>query len=259
MTKSSRRADVIEGGPMHYAPQNEQGVVFLFAHHARKLRMRVDEIRQAFPDCIAYEKTSKGEHRVRIEFEYRSSTFKTHRHPARSCDCIVCWEHDWPDCPKRIRVIELRKYYGLGFKVWMQPADAPQQHHLEFDRMSWAARKSAHVGDLMLMYRCAPEKCIRDIFFLATDLCPGKCDPLWRDGTALFGEFRIVCRLASPVFLEELKAHRILSSAGFIRGRLQGNRDVTQYWPHIYDLIVDRNSKARLPLRKYSPERLDIR
>jgi hypothetical protein len=259
MIRDKRRPEVIEGGPMHYAPQNEQGVVFLFAHLARKLRMRVDEIRQGFPDCIAYEKTSKGERRVRIEFEYRSSAFKTHRHPPRSCDCIVCWEHDWPGCPKRLRVIELRKYFSLGFKVWFQPANAPQQHFLDHDAMNWAARKDAHVGDLMLMYRCAPEKRIREIFVLSTALSLAKCNPAWRDGTCFGGKFRIVCRLGAPVFLQDLKAHRILHTAGFVKGRLQVNRDVTQYWPYIYELIVSRNPKAKPALKKYSPERMDIR
>jgi hypothetical protein len=258
MTKD-RRPEILNNGPLHYAPENEQGVVFLFAHLAHRLRMRIDQIKQGFPDCIAYEKTSKGEQRVRIEFEYRSAMFKAHRHPAGSCDCIVCWEHDWPDCPKRLRIIELRKYFGLGFKVWLQPANAPQQHHLDRDKVSWAARKGAHVGDLMVMYRCNPEKSIREIFILTTELRRGRCDPAWRDGTCLAGEFRIVCRLDAPIFLEDLRAHRIIRTAGFIRGRLQGNQDITQYWPYIYELILSRNPKARIPLRRYSPERLDIR
>ena len=75
-----RRAEILNGGPLHYAPENEQGVVFLFANLAHKLRMRVDQIRQGFPDWIAYKKTLR-QHRVRIEFEYRSAMFRTHRHP----------------------------------------------------------------------------------------------------------------------------------------------------------------------------------
>ncbi len=253
------RPDVLEGGPMRLAPANEQGVVFLFAHLARKLRMRVEEIRQGFPDCIAYEKGARGEQRVRIEFEFRSSSFRTHRHPARRCDCIVCWEDDWPDRPPHLRVIELRKFYGLGFKVWIQPANLPQQHYLDRNRMSWAARKSAHRGDLMLMYRCAPEKCIREIFVLSSELRPGRCDPSWREGNCLFGQFRSLSRLDAPVFLEDLRTHRVLRTAGFVRGRLQGNQNVTSYWPYLYDLIVTRNPKARRALRRFAPERLGTR
>ena len=44
--------------------------------------------------------------RARIEFEFRSSNFRAHKHPLDGADVIVCWEHDWPDCP--IEVIELR-------------------------------------------------------------------------------------------------------------------------------------------------------
>ena len=43
---------------------------------------------------------------VWIEFEFKSSHFKAHNHDINECDVIVCWEHDWKDCP--IEVIELR-------------------------------------------------------------------------------------------------------------------------------------------------------
>jgi len=44
---------------------------------------------------------------VRIEFEYESRNFLKHMHPANGCDLIVCWRHNWPECP--LEVIELRK------------------------------------------------------------------------------------------------------------------------------------------------------
>jgi hypothetical protein len=44
---------------------------------------------------------------MKIEFEYRASTFVRHRHDSRECDMIVCWENDWPGCP--IEVLELKQ------------------------------------------------------------------------------------------------------------------------------------------------------
>lgn len=41
-----------------------------------------------------------------MEFEFRSSNFKAHGHSIKDCDVIICWEHDWADCP--LEVIELR-------------------------------------------------------------------------------------------------------------------------------------------------------
>ena len=41
-----------------------------------------------------------------IEFEYQSGNFREHGHRAEDCDLIVCWIHDWEDCP--IEVLELR-------------------------------------------------------------------------------------------------------------------------------------------------------
>jgi hypothetical protein len=69
--------------PLSYAPRNELGVVFLFAHIAKRLQFEIEEIRPAFPDCIAYKRTGDREKRVRIEFEFRSSNFRTHKHNPR--------------------------------------------------------------------------------------------------------------------------------------------------------------------------------
>ena len=31
-----------------------------------------------------------------------------HKEVVDKCDIIVCWEHDWKDCPPTIEVIELK-------------------------------------------------------------------------------------------------------------------------------------------------------
>ena len=43
--------------------------------------------------------------RLRIEFEHRSRNFRDHHHDPAACDLIVCWHHDWPECP--LEVLEL--------------------------------------------------------------------------------------------------------------------------------------------------------
>lgn len=97
--------DLINFRGLVYAPINEQGVVFLFGRVAHDLNMYVEEIKPGFPDCIARRFIGRGWERVRIEFEFRSSNFLAHKHDPDACDLIVCWEHDWRDCP--LEVIEL--------------------------------------------------------------------------------------------------------------------------------------------------------
>jgi len=97
---------------LRYAPTNERGVVLLFGMVCREMGFLVEAVQQGFPDCEAkrYFSYSKGEERwksVRIEFEYRSSGFREHNHDPNGCDIIVCWEHDWRDCP--LEVVELRR------------------------------------------------------------------------------------------------------------------------------------------------------
>jgi hypothetical protein len=99
--------DLVNFRGLVYAPMNEAGVIFLFGKVAADLNMYVEEIKPGFPDCIARRFTGKGWERVRVEFEFCSSSFRQHGHDPRECDVIVCWEHDWPTCP--IEVIELRE------------------------------------------------------------------------------------------------------------------------------------------------------
>jgi hypothetical protein len=90
-----------------YSPINENGVIFLFGKIAGDLNMYVEEIKPGFPDCIGRRFTGKGWERVSIEFEYVSHNFYAHKHDHKKCDIIVCWTHNWTDCP--IEVIELRE------------------------------------------------------------------------------------------------------------------------------------------------------
>ncbi len=106
---------LVEAGGFHHAPVNEQGVVFLFGALAARLGFMVEAVGTGFPDCVAKRRVDRGGEvwtRVRIEFEHRSRNFRLHKHPPESCDLIVCWQHDWPDCP--LEVLELRKVVGEG-------------------------------------------------------------------------------------------------------------------------------------------------
>jgi len=99
-------------GAMAYAPTNENGVLFVFGSVARELGFSVLHIQPGFPDCEAMREIAPGRwQRVRIEFEYQSRNFLAHMHPLSGCDLIVCWEHNWPDCP--LEVIELKKVVGI--------------------------------------------------------------------------------------------------------------------------------------------------
>lgn len=107
LKESSIVGDLINFRGLVYSPINENGVIFLFGKVAEDLNMYVEEIKAGFPDCIARRFTGKGWERVAIEFEFNSKNFLLHGHDHNKCDIIVCWEHDWSDCP--IEVIELKE------------------------------------------------------------------------------------------------------------------------------------------------------
>jgi len=105
--KRSIVGDPINFGGLIYGPLNENGVIFLFSKIHDKLGINIEAIQPSFPDAKGRRKVRKGWEDIWIEFEFKSSHFKMHHHDPKECDVIVCWEHDWRDCP--IEVIELKK------------------------------------------------------------------------------------------------------------------------------------------------------
>lgn len=92
--------------PLAHGPTNELGVLFLFGTVAAQLGFVVTWIRSEFPDCEAMILVGPEKwQRIRIEFEYESRNFLKHMHDAKECDLIVCWKHNWPECP--VEVLEL--------------------------------------------------------------------------------------------------------------------------------------------------------
>jgi hypothetical protein len=95
---------------LRHEPVNEGGVVFLFGMAARELGYLVEAVQAGFPDCEAKRQVAPGKwQRVRIEFEFESRNFRDHGHPPDGCDVIVGWQHNWPECPPHLEVVELSK------------------------------------------------------------------------------------------------------------------------------------------------------
>lgn len=116
-TATTPKARLLEDRPVYgppiapaglaHGPINEFGVIYLFGMLAGRLGYVVTHIQAEFPDCEALREVETGRwQRVRIEFEFESRSFFTHRHRADGCDLIVCWAHNWAECP--LEVVELK-------------------------------------------------------------------------------------------------------------------------------------------------------
>ncbi len=87
---------------------------------AGKLGIQVQRLQAEFPDCEAMREVEAGKwQRVRIEFEFDSLGFHRHKHRADGCDLIVCWVHNWPECPEKLEVIELKKIVRDGQATYL--------------------------------------------------------------------------------------------------------------------------------------------
>jgi hypothetical protein len=97
--------------PMIHGPVNEAGVIYLFGTMAERLGYVVTRMQTDFPDCEAMRRIEGNRwQRVRGEFEYESRNFVKHMHDVKGCDLIICWAHNWPECP--LEVLELQKEVG---------------------------------------------------------------------------------------------------------------------------------------------------
>lgn len=95
---------------MAHAPTTELGVIFLFGALARKLGFILLHLQTGFPDGEVMREVARGQwQRLHAEFELESRNYARHRHPRKGCDLIICWVHNWHECPDNIEVIELSK------------------------------------------------------------------------------------------------------------------------------------------------------
>ena len=99
--------ELIDFRGLRHAPINENGVIYLFGMVSYELGFMVEAVHAVFPDCEAKRLIDKNRYqRIRIKFEYKSSNFKSHGFDPTGADMIVCWVHDWPECP--LEALELR-------------------------------------------------------------------------------------------------------------------------------------------------------
>src|ERR1051326_1008934 len=101
--------------PLTNAPVNEMGVVFLFALVAWDLGFQVESLwTRGEPDGRGKRQVAPGKWQdVAIEFEYESKNFRLHGHDPKKCDVLVCWRHNWKECPEEIEVVELSRVLGM--------------------------------------------------------------------------------------------------------------------------------------------------
>lgn len=262
---------------MRHAPENELGVVFLFSKVAKRLGFKeIDIIQPHFPDCYAYRSTNSGVVRTWIEFEFRSSNFKSHiknndlKTVKPRKGIVVCWDHDWEECEKHVEVIALRVYLGLGRQVWTQNTKPEYQDGLDeipkrrTKGWTWSVAPGARPGDLSLMYRAGNKSDAKrhgvneDLLQSIANICIVKSFPKKRKKFGHGAEVVQLAILKNPLRLEQMRKDKILKSAPFVLKNMFGRNNVTPYWYRFYDLIIKLNPYKDIQnaLKPYQPEYL---
>jgi hypothetical protein len=114
----------------------------------------------------------------------------------------------------------------------------------------------ANIAKKLLMYRGSPACSITDIFrFCGTGKVykRGK-----RKGKFFSGDVERICKLDAPIFLDDMRNHKVLRTSSFNRSNMQGRGGllVSEYWPHLYAMLCARNPKHRRAFAKFAPEKL---
>lgn len=128
---------------MAHAPVNETGVMFAFGVMAQRLGFVVKRWQVEFPDCQAAREMARGQWQdVNVELEMYSRNFLAHGHDPKKCDVIVCWVHNWPECPEWIEVVELSK----EVERMMGSPESPESRVIPRDRKSSPRRRRKAKG-----------------------------------------------------------------------------------------------------------------
>jgi hypothetical protein len=89
-----------------HAPINEMGVLYLLGALAPHVGLVVTRVQAPFPDLEVMREVGPGRwQRLPAELEYESRNFLIHGHDPEKVAMIVCWVHNWPECP--VEVVEL--------------------------------------------------------------------------------------------------------------------------------------------------------
>jgi hypothetical protein len=107
--RAGKTGEPIRFRGLRSAPADKQGVIYLFGMIGRELGFKVQSFMTESPDaegkrCVDQELNRWEE--VSIQFEFKSSDFKAPDNEEEKCDIIVCWHHDWEECP--CEVLELK-------------------------------------------------------------------------------------------------------------------------------------------------------
>ena len=243
---------------LDYEPKNEAGVIILFTLTMKRLGFSgIIEAKRKFPDCIA-RKHGKS---VPIEFEYKSKNFLIHKHHkelGRKPCTIVCWEDNWPGPPSNISILSLSKELGVSNRVRLTFAKQPD--HLAFldslrrKTCDWSMPVSTKEGDLLLVWRAGKgQSRFQDILeALENARTKGRYPG--------YGKCRILCHFEKAITLDDLRRHRELGNSAMVRSSffLGPNKELTSYWPYLYQLILDRNPGLQKILKPFTPGKFTI-
>ena len=97
---------------------DEKAVIFLFGRIFRFLNF--DDVtvgHEKAGDLDAWAWNEREQRDTIIEFEATSRNFKVHKHDPNKCNLIVCWEHNWKECPNNIDVLELKQFWEKAQKL----------------------------------------------------------------------------------------------------------------------------------------------
>ena len=97
---------------------DEKAVIFLFGRIFRFLNF--DDVfvgHEKAGDLDAWAWNDREQRDTIIEFEALSRNFKDHGHDPNKCDLIVCWEHNWKECPSNIDVFELKHFWEKAQEI----------------------------------------------------------------------------------------------------------------------------------------------
>ena len=131
-----------------FEPENELGVIVLFAQQCEEVGFEILSIQSAFPDALV----RRGDVEYRVEFELLSSNFYKHRHDPRKADLIICWQND-KDCVLPVLALSEQEWRQKEIVLPSQTErelDYWKHRALDAERLTKQLQKAIPVKKVML-------------------------------------------------------------------------------------------------------------
>ena len=143
--------------------------------------------------------------------------------------------------------------HKISPKIWIASVGEKYKEELSECKSDdgWSVPSKSRINDLILFYHNKPESCIKDIFKITGEIHKDVAGEYTVKRCDYFAPIKRVARIKLPITFQEMKNDPYLSGSHMVLTCMNGRFEVTEYWDHIYKMIIKKNPELENKLSPY--------